>query len=213
MIFCTKWFKRKNNVEEERFEEIKERQEPFLRDLIKEEAKKEQETDPIKVRTDEALEKLISKIHEKHFSPEIQKALREMQGPLYSYVTMRIRGKNGITHYSDATIKIDDITFHYTYNRNYSLYNYKEEFVNKYLLEKLASYEEVKDDVDPNNLYKKVSEKLFIEYLYDYFFDGRLEKDIEELTKENREYEARKKQERIEAADELCAKLKDLNIS
>lgn len=181
--------------------------------LVKEEAKR---VDPVKVRTEEALEKLIAKVREKHFSPEIQKGLKEMVGPLGDYVTMRIMGRNGLTNHRNAVIKADDIILGYSYSRNLSLYNYKDEYVNEYLIDTIEAYKEIdyknlkKDKVIRTwDLYKKVSEKLFIEHLCDYFFNGQLEKDIEILRKTNRDYEVRKEKERIEAADRLCELTKD----
>lgn len=180
--------------------------------LVKEEAKM---VDPVQVRTDEALAKLIAKIREKHFSPEIQKTLKEMKGPLGNCVVMRIIGRNGLTNYRTAEIKTDNISLGYSYTQDFSLYNYKHEYVNECLLDIIEAYEEVDYEelkgkiITTRNLYKKVSEKLFIEHLCDYFFNGQLEKDIEKLRKTNRDYETRKEKERTETADRLCELTKD----
>jgi hypothetical protein len=159
----------------------------------------------VDARIDEALEKLISKIKEKHFSPEIQNALKEMQGPLSSKIYFSINGRSGIS-LEFMTISIDDIDLGYSI----SLYNnYKDKPIRERLIHKLPRYD-YDNDIGK---YKRGSEKSFINYIYDYFFGGELEKDIEKKTQQNRDYEKQKEAMKLQVADELCAKLKDLNIS
>ena len=193
MIFCTKWFKRKDNIEEkQRFEQIKQKQEPILKELIKNETKS---IHPIDALINEALDKLIPKIYEKHFSPEIQKALKEMKG-LINVIYFRVDPDE--SNYTSSNlmradnykviIELDNITTH-----QQSIYDYKS---NKYVKDHLIQEVRFYGQHPPY--------RLFIEYLYDYFFNGELEKDIEEQTKSNRNYKERKEKEKLEAADKLC---------
>jgi hypothetical protein len=87
--------------------------------------------------------------------------------------------------------------------------NYKDKPIRERLIHKLPRYD-YDNDIGK---YKRGSEKSFINYIYDYFFGGELEKDIEKKTQQNRDYEKQKEAMKLQVADELCAKLKDLNIS
>jgi hypothetical protein len=194
-----KWFKRKDNIEEkQRFEEIKKRQEPFLRELIKNEAKP---IDPVQARIDEALDKLIPKIYEKHFSPEIQKALKEMEGPLSKTLYIHNTRSTGLTQ-TLATVNSNKIEINYSSN----IYDYKSD---KNIRGELAGIIRMYEYDRATHRCFNVIEKPLIEIIYDYFFDGRLEKDIEEQTKSNREYEAIKEKKKLEAAHRLCNLIKD----
>jgi hypothetical protein len=194
-----KWFKRKDNIEEKQhFEEVKAKQEPILRELIREEAKNQ---NPVDVRINEALDKLITKIHEKHFSPEIQKALKEMDGPLTN--TIYINNKRSLVYTETlATVSLNKIEINYYYN----IYDYKSI---ENIRTELASIIRTNEYDPTTHKYLNSIEKTLIEHIYNYFFDGTLEKDIEKQTKLNRDYESRKEKEKLAAADRLCNLIKE----
>lgn len=188
MNFFTNWFKqppKEKSIPEQ----------PFIRE------QKFKFIDPVDARINEALDKLIPKIREKHFSPEIQGSLKKMQGlidkiyfkvDLENYVEPEyytVKNLMIVDRYG-LTIDIDDITIPHYY---YSIYNFNtHSHVRDYLIQEIRF------------MGAKPPYKLLVEDLYDYFFNGKLEKDIEEQTKSNREYEARKEKEKLEAADRLC---------
>jgi hypothetical protein len=203
MFWKKKPTEEQKKLEEERFEEIKKRQEPVLRELIRQDTELKAEAYPVPdkssvdARIDEALEKLISKIKEKHFSPEIQNALKELKGPLYDDVYFTVE----YSPMSDRSVHVnsDDVTLNY----NMSLYG-NDKYIRGALIEKVPRFPYKCGDLP---------RKMLIEHIYDYFFNGKLEQDIEERKEGNIKHEKTKEKINRQTADELCAKLKDLNIS
>ena len=88
--------------------------------------------------------------------------------------------------------------FFYPY---YNIYDYKSI---ENIRTELASIIRTNEYDPTTHKYINSIEKTLIEHIYNYFFDGTLEKDIEKQTKLNRDYESRKEKEKLAAADRLC---------